>query len=316
MSSKYTFYAWEKSPSRAEEKLVLLKLADMAGNDGSVSFRLEDITQDCLCDSYKLANILTSLATQNLLEKSHVERVSGQEVHHFKLLLSDTVQLQVYTPSDVPKSAAATVTPVEYSAAPSWTGRAFGLYNIPAASRDQIWQKYASENNTNTTNLYRLENQFEAWLDHAKQSGNLSPYLGQQNTQQGTIKKQTDKRSSRARQQQGSGYLSTHDLDEYKIPEWAEQTLMHSGLQLDPTLFWEKFVVYYKSRANEYISITQLLNKLRYWIVNEKQSVENRRQAEERRKASYQSGGNQKQNLSPSEEFREFLRAQGKKPNF
>lgn len=180
------------------------------------------------------------------------------------------------TPAEMTKTTPPVFSPMEHANAPNWTSRSFGLYNIPAASRDAIWQKFARENSTNTTNLYRLENQFEAWLDNTKQSGALDALLG-------VDKKQQSKASKAPKQPQSSGYLSTHDLDENKIPDWAEQTIVHAGLPIDANLFWEKFVVYYKSRANEYISITQLLNKLRYWIVNEKQSTENRRQAEERR---------------------------------
>lgn len=311
MSSKYTFYAWDKSLESADEKLVLLKLADMANNEGMVSFELNDIAQECLSNEFKLANTLTSIANQGFLEKTQVERRMGREVHWFKLLLSDnaaTVQLPVYTPTDIVQNTPATIKPMEQSSAPNWTGRFFGLYNIPMASRDPIWQKFARENNTQTTNLIRLERDFEGWLDQMKQAGDLKTFVGEVKPIQKRNKVAKPKHS-------GSNYLSTHDLDEYDIPEWAQQTLMHAGLQIDPKLFWEKFVVYYKSRANEYISITQLLNKLRYWIVNEKQSVENRKQSEERRQLTYQNN-NQRKNLSPSEEFREYLRAQGKKPNF
>ncbi len=294
----------------ASEKLVLLKLADMADHNGMVSFELSELLRDCLVDEFKLANILTSMANQGLLDKTQLQRKGGREVHSFKLLLTDTVKLQVYTPDDITKSAPAVITPATQSNAPSWTSRSFGLYKIPAAVRDAIWQKFARENNTNTTNLFRLENQFETWLDHAKQSGELSDYLG-------TPSRQPKQNSSlQQKAQPGAGYLSTHDLNEHQIPEWAQQTLVHAGLPTDLNLFWERFVVYYKSRANEYISKTQLLNKLRYWIVNEKQSLENRKQAEERRKVTYQSNHAQQKKLSPSEEFREYLRSQGKKPNF
>ncbi len=310
MSSKYTFYAWEKSLKSASEKLVLLKLADMADHNGMVSFELSELVQDCLVDEFKLANILTSIVSQGLLEKTQLERRGKREIHCFKLLLTDTVELQVYTPDDIAKSAPPLITPATQSGAPSWTSRSFGLYKIPATVRDAIWQKFARENNTNTTNLFRLENQFESWLDHAKQSGELSDYLGTPSRQS----KQT--RSAPQKAQSGSGYLSTHDLNEHQIPEWAQQTLVHAGLPTDLSLFWERFVVYYKSRANEYISKTQLLNKLRYWIVNEKQSLQNRKQAEERRQATYQANHAPQKKLSPSEEFREYLRSQGKKPNF
>ncbi|MDB1122990.1 hypothetical protein [Vibrio algarum] len=312
MSAKYTFYAWEKSPETADEKLVLLKLADMANNDGMVSFALADITQECLTSEFKLANTLTSIANQGFLEKTQVERQQGREIHWFKLLLSedsDTVKLPVYTSTDIVQKAPATIKPMAQTSAPNWTGRFFGLYNIPATSRDSIWQKFAREINTQTTNLIRLERDFESWLDQAKQAGDLNEFVGHAKTNQKQNKVTKSKHS-------GSNYLSTHDLNEYDVPDWAQQTLMHAGLQVDPKLFWEKFVVYYKSRANEYISITQLLNKLRYWIVNEKQSAENRKQAEERRQLSYQNSNNQRKSLSPSEEFREYLRAQGKKPNF
>ncbi len=309
MSSKYTFHAWEKPLNSANEKLVLLKLADMADHNGMVSFELGDLVQDCLVDEFKLANLLTSLASQGVLEKTQLERRGKREIHCFKLLLTDTVELQVYTPDKIPKSTPL-ITPATQSSAPSWTSRSFGLYKIPAAVQDSIWQKFTRENNTNTTNLFRLENQFETWLDNAKQSGMLSDYLG--------TPSQLSKQSLPAQQKagQGAGYLSTHDLDEHQIPEWAQQTLVHAGLPTDLNLFWERFVVYYKSRANEYISKTQLLNKLRYWIVNEKQSLANRKQAEERRQATYQNNHMPQKKLSPSEEFREFLRSQGKKPNF
>jgi len=308
LSSKYTFYAWEKNLQSADEKLVLLKLADMANHEGIVSFELNEITSDCLSNEFKLANTLTSIANQGFIEKTHVERRVGREVHCFKLLLSDTVQLQVLTPADIVQHVSPTITPVEQSKAPNWTDRSFGLYNIPLVNRNPIWQKFARENNVNTTNLTRLERDFDGWLNHAKQAGDLNEFVGDK-------KIKPTRHVTKSKTHSGSNYLSTHDLDEYNIPEWAQQTLLHAGLQLDPKLFWEKFVVYYKSRANEYISITQLLNKLRYWIVNEKQSVENRKQAEERRQANYQNN-NQRKNLSPSEEFREYLRAQGKKPNF
>lgn len=283
----------------------------MVNHEGIVSFELNDIAKDCLTNEFKLANLLTSIASQGFIEKTHVERRMGREVHFFKLLLSDTVELQVFTPTEIVQNAPPTIKPVEQSSAPNWTDRSFGLYNIPMASRNQVWQRFARENSVNTTNLTRLERDFEGWLNHAKQAGHLNEFVG---SNKATSSRKVAKSASKTHS--GNNYLSTHDLDEYKIPEWAQQTLQHAGLQLDPNLFWEKFVVYYKSRANEYISITQLLNKLRYWIVNEKQSVVNRKQAEERRQASYQSSHNQNKNLSPSEEFREYLRAQGKKPNF
>ncbi|WP_413285837.1 hypothetical protein [Vibrio sp. MA40-2] len=310
MSSKFTFYAWEKSLKSADEKLVLLKLADMADNEGMVSFELNSIAEECLSNEFGLANALMSIANQGLIEKTHVERRAGKEIHHFKLLLSGTVELQVFTPTEMVQNTPATIKPIDQSPAPHWTSRSFGLYNIPAASREIIWQKFARENNIQTTNLTRLERDFDNWLDHAKQAGGLSEFIGDKPT---TFKRSN---ASQPKAANGGGYLSTHDLDENALPDWAQQTLLHGGLQTDPVLFWEKFVVYYKSRANEYISKTQLLNKLRYWIVNEKQSAANRKQAEERRQQTYQSNSTQKKALSPSEEFREYLRAQGKKPNF
>ncbi|GAL24392.1 hypothetical protein JCM19239_4095 [Vibrio variabilis] len=58
-----------------------------------------------------------------------------------------------------------------------------------------------------------------------------------------------------------------------------------------------------------------MLNKLRLWIVNEKQAEDRRRQADERRRQSFQQSQKSGE-VSPSEEFREYLRGQGKNPNF
>lgn len=62
------------------------------------------------------------------------------------------------------------------------------------------------------------------------------------------------------------------------------------------------------------MSLKCLIN-FELWIVNEKQAEDRRKQAEERRRQSYQTS-NKSGDVSPSEEFREYLRGQGKNPNF
>ncbi|MCV3264090.1 hypothetical protein PWW31_26290 [Vibrio harveyi] len=62
MSYKHTYLAWQAHNVSAEEKLVLLKLSDIASADGQASFVLRDITQECLCEEFKLSSILFALS--------------------------------------------------------------------------------------------------------------------------------------------------------------------------------------------------------------------------------------------------------------
>ena len=316
MSATFTHVAWQQTDLNASEKLVLLKLADLSGNDGSVTIALAEIAKECLLGEFALADLLTSLAGKGLVEKGHVESRGREQIHHFRLTLSEGHRLPVIetTNRPAPASQPSRVTTLQQSSAPGWAVPSFDIYKVPPASRNTVWQNFVRENGTNTTNITRLARQLEDWLEYAKRSGSLQAVIGEQPG----YRKESKVVSTSAKDgnaSTSSQYLSTPALNEFEIPDWAAQTIAFSRLEIDPNLFWEKFVVYYKARANEYTNVTQMLNKLRLWIVNEKQAEDRRKQAEERRRQSYQSSS-KSADVSPSEEFREYLRGQGKNPNF
>ncbi|MGF1750831.1 hypothetical protein [Vibrio cionasavignyae] len=319
MSAKFTHIAWQQTNVEASEKLVLLKLADLAGHDGSVSIALADIANECLLGEFRLADVFTSLVNKGVMTKSHVETRGRKQIHHLKLLApeGESVSIPVVSMPVEQASAPIKVSAQNESSAPGWSHQQLNLYKVPANRRDEVWQSFMQESNPSPTmNINRLAGQLDNWLEYAKQSGNLRSIIGVPVKPQAT--NTFPSASTRRKQGQSQGesqqYISTHELNEFVVPEWAQQPLAFSRLEIDPNLFWEKFVVYYKARANEYTSVTQMLNKLRLWIVNEKQAEDRRKQAEERRRQSYQN--NKSVDVSPSEEFREFLRGQGKKPDF
>ncbi|MCY9872712.1 hypothetical protein [Vibrio barjaei] len=318
MSAKFTHIAWQQTDITASEKLVLLKLADISGNDGNVAFALSDVAKECLLGEFGLADVLTALANKGLLTKGQVESTPQGQRHHFTLASSEPNRLPVIEASSAAPVVRqpSRVTTMQESSAPGWAVPSFDLYKVPPNSRDSVWQNFVREHGTNTTNITRLARQLEDWLEYSKRSGSLQAVIGEQHPNYRKDKNSGFSSSKKESQPAtNSQYLSTHDLNEFEIPDWASQTIAFSRLEIDPNLFWEKFVVYYKTRANEYTNVTQMLNKLRLWIVNEKQAEDRRKQAEERRRQSYQTS-NKSGDVSPSEEFREYLRGQGKNPNF
>lgn len=321
VSAKFTHIAWQQTNIDASEKLVLLKLADLASHDGSVFIGLSDIASECLMGEFSLADLLTSLANKGLINKSHVETRGRKQIHHLKLLTpeQDAISIPVVTMSTAEASAPppTKISTQNNSSAPGWSHQQLDLYKTPANRRDAVWQSFMQETNpAPTMNINRLAGQLDNWLAFAKQSGSLRSIIGESAKPKhaSAFPKAAGRPKKNPNQGDSQQYISTHELNEFVVPEWAQQPLAFSRLEIDPNLFWEKFVVYYKARANEYTSVTQMLNKLRLWIVNEKQSEDRRKQAEERRRQSYQN--NKAVDVSPSEEFREFLRGQGKKPDF
>ncbi|WP_237483484.1 hypothetical protein [Vibrio hippocampi] len=319
MSAKFTHIAWQQTHIEANEKLVLLKLADLSGHDGSVAISLKEIAAECLMGEFALADMLTALANKGLVHKVRTDNHVKPQVHHLRLTIVESNQLPVIetsAPKDQPEPQ---VTTMQNSNAPGWSFQTFDLYKVPPHCRDVVWQNFARQNGVTTTNINRLARQLEDWLEFAKRSGQLQELIGEPKVANHSSNHASNKSNKKSSPQmpessQSSQYISTHELNEFAIPDWAMQTITFSRLEVDPKLFWEKFVVYYKARANEFTTINQILNKLRLWIVNEKQAEDRRKQSEERRRQSYQ--GNPSQDVSPSEEFREFLRGQGKNPNF
>lgn len=311
MSVKFTHIAWQQTQLEANEKLVLLKLADLSGHDGTLAISLKEIAAECLLGEFALADMLTALAHKGLLQKIRTDNQANAQIHHLRLTLLESNQLPVIETSVSRSQPEPQVTTMQNSNAPGWSFQTFDLYKVPPHTRDAVWQSFVRKNGVNTTNINRLARQLEDWLEFAKRSGQLTELVGEPQNVHQTRATATAKK---AESSQSSQYISTHDLNEFVIPDWAMQTITFSRLEIDPKLFWEKFVVYYKARANEFTTINQILNKLRLWIVNEKQAEDRRKQSEERRRQSYRS--NQSQDVSPSEEFREFLRGQGKNPNF
>lgn len=318
MSYKHTYLAWQSNNLTAEEKLVLLKLADISSADGLASFFLKDLTHDCLCEEFKLSSTLFSLSQKGLLAMGRAEREGDAERHSCRLLLeernvpsaSQTSTLKVIESSE-PKPAPA-ITPIEQSPAPQWTAKTFDFYNIPIQMRNAVWQTFTKQHGRGNINLPRLERDFENWLHNAKRNGELAklePSTGVASTQKNSW--QESQSYTPNNPHSGSEYINSHDLDEKVIPSWAEKTLYHSGLEMDLALFWEEFVYFQKGRPNNYAPMSQHLNKLRYSINWKKQRLNQDKQNQ----ARYHQRSESK-NVSPSEEFREFLRDQGKKPSF
>jgi hypothetical protein len=313
VGAKYTYLAWQQTNLEASHKLVLLKLADLCGQDGSVAVVLSEIAKECLLGEFGLADVLTALAQKGMLQKGQVSSNGREQVHHFTLSLSEPNSLPVIEASREQQSQPTpVVTTPQASPAPPWTYHPMNLYKVPVANRDSLWQRFIRERDVRNVNEVRRDSMLRDWLEMMKGSGGFEQYF------EGESQGRNDRvPATRQRTQAPSNakYISTHDLQENEIAEWAMQSILHSGMTADPNLFWEKFVVYYKARANEFLSVTQMLNKLRLWIVNEKQAEDRRRQADERRRQSFQQSQKAGE-VSPSEEFREYLRGQGKNPNF
>ncbi|WP_394153337.1 hypothetical protein [Vibrio maritimus] len=313
MSAKFTYLAWQQTNLEASHKLVLLKLADLCGQDGSVAVALADVAKECLLGEFGFADVLTALSQKGLLEKGRVESIGSRQIHHLTLSLSEPNSLPVIETSMAHDSQPKTpvVTTPQASSAPPWTYHPMNLYKVPVASRDNLWQRFIRERDVRNMNDVRRDAILRDWLEMMKGSGGFQEYF--ENTHSQNERPAPSRQRSSA--PSNAKYISTHDLQENEIAEWAMQSILHSGMAADPHLFWEKFVVYYKARANEFLSVTQMLNKLRLWIVNEKQAEDRRRQADERRRQSFQQSQKSGE-VSPSEEFREYLRGQGKNPNF
>ncbi|HDL9482844.1 TPA: hypothetical protein PX784_002452 [Vibrio cholerae] len=318
MSYKHNYLAWQQhSNVNVEEKLVLLKLADTANSEGLTSFFLKDLTQDCLCEEFKLSSLLYSLAQKGLLAMGPVEREGKGERHTCRLTLTDRESIEDTTIpvlNTAQQSLPSSIQPIEKSNAPQWTTKTFDFYNIPRTSRNKIWQGFVQQHGRSNINISRLERDFENWLEHSKRNGNLALLIDSQTqASEDCVKQQGTHMSTSSNTNFGREFINTYDLNEDVIPYWAEKTLHHSALGEDLALFWQNYVLYQKTKPNFYGSVTQHINKLRYSINLKKQWANENKQKES---AYQQVGGRNSRNLSPSEEFREFLREQGKKPSF
>jgi hypothetical protein len=319
MSYKHTYLAWQSHNITAEEKLVLLKLADISGADGLASFFLKDLTQECLCEEFKLSNTLFSLSQKGLIAMGRAEREGNAEKHSCRLLLTEESTPQTTSQpintlkvveSSEPSSRPA-ITPIEQSPAPQWTAKTYDFYNIPVQMRNVVWQTFTKQHGRGNINLPRLERDFENWLHNAKRNGELARLEAPGSTSAPAMHAQESQSYQPNNPHSGSEYINSHDLNEKEIPSWAEKTLYHSGLEMDLALFWEEFVYFQKGRPNNYAPMSQHLNKLRYSINWKKQRMSQDKQNQ----ARYHQRSDAK-SVSPSEEFREFLRDQGKKPSF
>jgi len=110
--------------------------------------------------------------------------------------------------------------------------------------------------------------------------------------------------------------ISTYDLDENSIPDWAERAFRFSGIANDHAVVWRNFVMHHKARANELMTISRIESKLQNWLTNEK-----RYERQTSRSTAPGDGGKAKatgyqQKLSPSERFRQQVIQKGHKPRF
>ncbi|EKO3844969.1 hypothetical protein M0357_000048 [Vibrio harveyi] len=313
MSYKHTYLAWQAHNVSAEEKLVLLKLSDIASADGQASFVLRDITQECLCEEFKLSSILFALSQKGLLAMGRTTREGSVERHSCQLTLDSDSQSapQPSVQQAAPMTEKPSITTLEGAGLPQWANKTCDFYKVPASYRDDVWREFIRQNGRGNVNISRLERNFENWLEESKRTGRLEKLTSNHQAEEPAAP--NSYRSVESSSRPNNGYLNSYDLDENTIPSWAERELHHSALDMDLRVFWKEFVLYQKTQANFIGPVTQFVNKLRYSINLKKQWMEKDRQ----KQARYQQHSSARdKHVSPSEEFRQFLREQGKKPSF
>ncbi|SHO58873.1 hypothetical protein [Vibrio quintilis] len=329
MSAKFTHLAWQFHTQTPVEKLVLLMLADNSDQQGYVLLDLDQAAPLCSLSAYALADCLTNLAQQGLIEKEGLERKKGKEIHIFKIVEQPEQPVSVPEPhqNTEPRLTPAPVTPpsvnqVETSsgAIPEWATKELSFSGINSHQQQQVWDAFRKSidfSQLSCTPLARLERYLQNWLqEQTKNKQNsfsgAAQTKGKNRPQQNNFTKPVT-----VNQNDRQEFISTHDLDEYTIPSWAEKAFRFSAVTTDHNLIWQKFVLWHKSKANELLAVSKLENKLKYWLANEKLNEDRKTRTQGHSGTSEQTQGDgHRRKLSPSERFRQQLIQQGKKPTF
>ncbi|CAM3752209.1 hypothetical protein VA7868_00694 [Vibrio aerogenes CECT 7868] len=327
MSAKFTYLAWQFHTQTPVEKLVLLMLADSSDQQGVVLLDLEQAAPLCSLSTYALADCLTNLAQQGLIEKEGLERRKGKEIHIFRIMekteqpAPSPVQQQ---PAEVmlsnpPSSSIGQVAPSP-TTIPEWAKKELSFNGINSQIQQQIWDTFTSSidfSQLSCTPLARLERHLQNWLQEQGQnkqkqfSGSPDTKSQHRHAMNHFTKPVTVNQNDRQE------FVSTHDLDEYEIPSWAEKAFRFSAVTTDHQLIWQKFVLWHKSKANELLAVSKLENKLKYWLANEKLNEDRKTRTQGHSGTAEQTQGDgHRRKLSPSERFRQQLIQQGKKPTF
>lgn len=312
MSALYTQLVWQVSDLIPEDKLLLLYLADVSNHQGEVSFSLAEAQQYCAARSeFAIAEQLLRLTEKGMLHKLGVQTHVTPEHHQFRLcLISHSKMVSLPVINQTPARSTPTYAIIPAPPLPEWAKKELRFNGIELNAHADLWEEFTQflpEKAFVEYPIFRLENTFRHWLsDRKKQPIQVQTVV------------QGEKSSSRFPLLTTEQHcISTHDLNEDQIPEWAEKAMSFIPLQTDPLLFWRKFVLWHKARADELLSLSKLEHKLNYWLTNEKMHED-----KQTRPSRYPSTTSQTQaigdrhKLSPSERFRQQLIQQGKKPTF
>lgn len=283
MSAKYTYLAWQRPIINPNEKLVLLMLADHADMNGVSSIYLQDVCHLCSLSVMGLATILKALADQHLLEKISVDfryhptNQKQVEIHSFRLLLSTD---DAHFNSDL-TSAMISLPVIEHPQ---------NAYLSATKQQDQ----YGSEHSSMSAH----SDAYHSMEPQRLQQPNVPPHSN--NSQYGN-----------------SHTISTHELNDAEIPTWAERAFKFSGINNDHLVVWRAFVLWHRDRANAIMTVSRIESKLQSWLTNEKRyEKQNPSRLPPTGNAEKTATNGYKRKLSPSEQFRQQLIQQGKKPNF
>ncbi len=256
MSAKYTYHAWQMTLSDPADKLLLLLLSDQANEEGLITLCLSKVCHLCAMSEIGMANRLTSLAEQGILELVGRNRYGQDEYQIFRLLIatssSEAEPLREHSAAISPALAEATPLPVYSMREP----RAY----------------------------------------QGSPSGGQPAFIGGKKSEGNT--------------------LSTYELDENVIPDWAERAFRFSGIANEHLVVWRNFVLHHKARANELMTISRIESKLQNWLTTEKRYERQTNRSATAGDAGKAQGARYQQKLSPSERFRQQVIQKGHTPKF
>lgn len=337
MSARFTHLVWQLRTQNPTDKLVLLMIADAADRQGYASLYLEEAAPLCALSTYALADCLTNLAQQGFIEKERLDRKQGKEIHVFRILEFVQPSAKEHQSEPLPPISVAYCTSSTNQEKPSpssmhhtdgvpdWVKKELSFSGINSDEQQRIWDSFKHSidfSQLSFTPLARLERYLQNWLQEQhpsppKQQTTSLVQTKSSNTEDSNTHQAHFTNTSPVNHNNMQSLVSTHDLDEYHIPAWAEKAFKFSTIATDHLSVWQKFVLWHKSKANELLAISKLENKLKYWLANEKLNEDRKTRTKGYSGAPEQTQGDgHRRKLSPSERFRQQLIQQGKKPTF
>lgn len=252
MSRAASDWAWGKNIKPASAKLLLLAMADRADENHKCFPSIARLERDTSLNRKTIMATLSKLQEYGVILDTGERKGSTKSVKVYQLIGVGANDADIDVRSST-KIGTATENP---TSEPSGGGACGMACNEGVPKLGQLQSGSSTKNGTPSSTKNGTQNQSVNPTTTATNGNMTFPRLEELQNQNRNA---------------GEG-INLHDLDESKIPHWAERAPLFHAIQANHLEVWRKFVLHNRAEcANELMTISKLEYRWDRWVSREKQ---------------------------------------------